>query len=252
MKDVVDGMTDREKAHAVIGSIERTTPREYFERSQGTMVAEPVAGRMVGRRINDAGHRDDYNEGIPHNQRLEVNDNPDKTNCLTTVLKDNVIIQPVQVGSMPRPSGELSTSQAMRVYDIDGKSVGLKANGGGMGGKTGLYAVPMRVKECSRKANTDVYEVRNGRVAIKDKEYPIKLKDGHYVIRKLTVDECKRLQTVPDDYDMSVISNTQAYKCLGNGWTVEVIAHLITGALADSSDCSNRTPKQCALDRYFD
>jgi site-specific DNA-cytosine methylase len=47
-------------------------------------------------------------------------------------------------------------------------------------------------------------------------------------IRKLTVLECKRLQTVPDDYKMNV-SNTQAYKMLGNGWTVDVIAHILKG-----------------------
>jgi DNA-cytosine methyltransferase len=37
--------------------------------------------------------------------------------------------------------------------------------------------------------------------------------------------ECERLQTVPDNYT-SVVSNTQRYKCLGNGWTVDVIAHI--------------------------
>jgi len=46
--------------------------------------------------------------------------------------------------------------------------------------------------------------------------------------RKLTVLECKRLQTVPDDYKMNV-SNSQAYKMLGNGWTVDVIAHIFKG-----------------------
>ena len=47
-------------------------------------------------------------------------------------------------------------------------------------------------------------------------------------LRRLTVLECKRLQTVPDDYLMNV-SNTQAYKMLGNGWTVDVIAHILKG-----------------------
>lgn len=47
-------------------------------------------------------------------------------------------------------------------------------------------------------------------------------------IKKLTVLECKRLQTVPDDYIMNV-SNSQAYKMLGNGWTVDVIAHIFKG-----------------------
>ena len=71
-----------------------------------------------------------------------------------------------------------------------------------------------------------VYEVRGGRITIKGKEYPIKLRDGLYIIRKLTVTECKRLQTVPDTYAFPV-SDTQAYKMLGNGWTVDVIAHIM-------------------------
>lgn len=70
-------------------------------------------------------------------------------------------------------------------------------------------------------------EVRNGKIAIKGKEYPIKLTDGFYIIRKLTVTECKRLQTVPDTYTFPV-SDTQAYKMLGNGWTVDVIAHIMS------------------------
>ena len=71
-----------------------------------------------------------------------------------------------------------------------------------------------------------VYEVRDGKITIKGKQYPIKLADGFYIIRKLTVLECKRLQTVPEDYVFPV-SDTQAYKMLGNGWTVDVIAHIL-------------------------
>jgi site-specific DNA-cytosine methylase len=44
--------------------------------------------------------------------------------------------------------------------------------------------------------------------------------------RKLTPLECERLQTVPDNYTEGV-SNTQRYKMLGNGWTVEVIKHIL-------------------------
>lgn len=72
-----------------------------------------------------------------------------------------------------------------------------------------------------------VYEVRDGKITIKGKQYPIKLADGFYIIRKLTVLECKRLQTVPEDYVFPV-SPTQAYKMLGNGWTVDVIAHILS------------------------
>ena len=46
--------------------------------------------------------------------------------------------------------------------------------------------------------------------------------------RKLTPLECERLQTVPDNYTNHV-SNTQRYKMLGNGWTVDVIAHIMKG-----------------------
>lgn len=42
-----------------------------------------------------------------------------------------------------------------------------------------------------------IYEVKNGMITIKDKTYPIKLKDGYYIIRKLTPVECERLQTMP-------------------------------------------------------
>ena len=44
--------------------------------------------------------------------------------------------------------------------------------------------------------------------------------------RKLTPVECERLQTVPDNYTNHV-SKTQRYKMLGNGWTVDVICHIL-------------------------
>lgn len=47
------------------------------------------------------------------------------------------------------------------------------------------------------------------------------------LIRKLTPLECERLQTLPDNYTEG-ISNTQRYKCIGNGWTVDVIAHIFS------------------------
>ena len=46
--------------------------------------------------------------------------------------------------------------------------------------------------------------------------------------RKLTPIECERLQTLPDNYSEGV-SNTQRYKALGNGWTIDIIAHILQG-----------------------
>lgn len=179
-----------------------------------------------------------------------------------TVDRKTCVAVPVRVGAMPNKDGELGTSQSRRIYSTDGKSVSLQArpNGGGAdGAATGLYAVPAGMAWRGRengsafemrddqKSNTvaatghqsrlvieeadgkqmPVYEVRGGRITIKGKEYPIKLADGFYIIRKLTVTECKRLQTVPDTYAFPV-SDTQAYKMLGNGWTVDVIAHIMS------------------------
>ncbi len=136
------------------------------------LYAVPCAGRMIGRRINQEGHRDDYNESIPRYQRFEINADPQKTNCLSTVEKDNLIIE-----------------------DTD-------------------------------KKTKPVYEVRAGQITINGRQYPIDVADGFYTIRKLTVTECMRLQTVPESYVFPV-SDTQAYKMLGNGWTVDVIAHIM-------------------------
>lgn len=207
------------------------------DRKTCVAIPVPAAGRIVGRRINEQGHRDDYNETIPHFQYFEVNEEPQKTNCLTTVQKDNMIAVPVRVGAMPNKDGELGTSQSHRIYSTDGKSVSLKArpNGGGAdGASTGLYAVPVIpdgkgqfVIKAAGGKEIPVYEVRGGRITIKGKTYPIKLADGFYIIRKLTVTECKRLQTVPDTYAFPV-SDTQTYKMLGNGWTVDVIAHIMS------------------------
>lgn len=240
----------------------RNLVRNTVDRKTCVAIPVPAAGRIVGRRINEQGHRDDYNETIPHFQYFEVNEEPQKTNCLTTVQKDNMIAVPVRVGAMPNKDGEVGTSQSRRIYSTDGKSVSLQArpNGGGAdGAATGLYAVPagmawrgrengsafeMRddqksnavaatghqsrlVIEAADGKQMPVYEVRGGRITIKGKTYPIKLADGFYIIRKLTVTECKRLQTVPDTYAFPV-SDTQAYKMLGNGWTVDVIARIMS------------------------
>ena len=286
LKDILDGITDREKERAVIGSTGRTTTREYFKKFQGNMAFETVKGipictsngkshvlranpgggaishditksnrSFIAEPVIDAAQRGRYNENGEVEQTFEVRED-NKSNCVTTVNKDCMVAVGVdsakQVGALPRPNGELSTSQGFRIYDTEGKSVTLKGNAGGAGGKTGLYAIDIEyhgyAQPCEWDENgiptkaisgTDgkkyvVYEVKDGQIAIKDKTYPIKLKDGYYIIRKLTVTECKRLQTVPEWYEFPV-SDSQAYKMLGNGWSVEVIAHLIRSTLQENT-----------------
>lgn len=76
-----------------------------------------------------------------------------------------------------------------------------------------------------------VYEVSDGKIFYKGVPYAVDLPDGFYIIRKLTVKECCRLQTLPDDYCW-MAKKTNAYKGLGNGWTAEVIMHILSHALA--------------------
>jgi len=97
-------------------------------------------GRIVNRRLDEHGTRKDDQLDLPFTRQLEVRDDG-KSNCLTTVQKDNVVV------------------------------------------------------------SKDMW-------------------------RKLTPLECERLQTLPDNYTNHV-SNSQRYKMIGNGWTVDVIAHIL-------------------------
>jgi DNA-cytosine methyltransferase len=162
--------------------------------------------------------------------------------------------------------------QADRVYGIDGKSVTLSANGGGRGGKTGLYLMPVKydrkngIGEEIQKAttimasdwrglnrnqtqNAVLYCVaqrgrydENGKIQQQleprldgktntlttvQKDNMVFDINDEFRIRKLTPLECERLQTLPDQYTEGV-SNTQRYKMIGNGWTVDVISHILS------------------------
>lgn len=235
-----------------------------------TCIAEPVVECVSSRGVYcDTGSRSKKSEAGTE-QHFEVRGGG-KTNALTTVQKDNMVAFGVsmqvmgrkrqedgsfvrvpevridgkttaltsvearrlvaeRVGALPRPNGELSTSLGARIYTPEAKSVTLKANGGGGGAKTGLYAI-----QSNTEIGAPIYKVGNGLIQINGKKYPIKLKDGCYIIRKLTVNECKQLQTVPNWYEFPV-SNTQAYKMLGNGWTVNVIVHLLKSIFKEENN----------------
>ncbi len=121
-----------------------------------------------------------------------------------------------------------------RVYSPDGKSPTLNTCGGGnthakvvCGAWRGRYQEDKSTKQMLElrkddKTNT-VTTVQKDNVLTKDNVY----------WRKLTPLECERLQTVPDNYTEGV-SNTQRYKMLGNGWTVDVIAHIFANMELDN------------------
>lgn len=112
--------------------------------------------------------------------------------------KLHIIDKPISKGKM---GWFRQDSQANRVYYLDSKAITLCGEAGGGAAKMGQYLFGDIVNNGSK------FEIKG-------------------YIRKLTPVECERLQTLPDNYTEGV-SNAQRYKCLGNGWTVEVIKHIL-------------------------
>lgn len=184
----------------------------------------PYIGRIVGRKINpETGCRDDYNQELPTVQRLEPRLDG-KSGCLTTVAKDNVVLKIPVI----KNHGEL-------IYKPH-KSQCLDANywkgADNHGQRTGCIEVGhaeinghdflKRVYGIAGESPT-LTAVCGG-----NQERKIAIDPIHW--HKLTPIECERLQTVPDNYT-ACVSNSQRYRMLGNGWTVDVIAHIFKGLL---------------------
>ena len=176
-------------------------------------VPEPKGARIVNRRLDERGKRQDYNKDIPLQKRLELRTD-DKSNCLTTVHKDSVLAQ-TKDGLIHIGDAQLNDKYQMinRVYAAEGKSPSLRATTGGNN------QPKVEIRDKSKCVRT------GGRLSYDRHEWD-SIDNMHW--RKLTVTECERLQTVPDGYTCGV-SNTQRYKMLGNGWTVDVIKHIFEG-----------------------
>lgn len=153
-----------------------------------------------------------------------------KSNCLTANMHKGVpygviaIDKPIQVGEAIDINGH---DILKRVYSEDGKSPTLNTCTGGnrepkvlAGAWRGRYKADGSTEqklEVRRGGKTNsLTTVQKDNVVVKDEVY----------WRKLTPIESERLQTVPDNYTNHV-SNTQRYKMLGNGFTVEVICHIL-------------------------
>lgn len=127
---------------------------------------------MRGRNPNNPSDR---TTGSPTEQRLEPKTDG-KTNCLTSVTKDNLVMMNDRQQSNYKSGEEKANAFLSTSYK------GSQANG-------------MTLTGQSR-------------------------------IRRLTPTECSRLQTIPDWYKWEC-SDTQIYRMCGNGWTVEVIKHIL-------------------------
>lgn len=240
LRDILEsGVCWKEKGYALLSTTGGTTVDDMVSRHQRNGAAEPVAIKPLTEKEMDYMVRE-TKDGRNHFDFDYFHDaTQEKSACVTANTHKgvpyNVLVEPVRIGTIENDAkNQTFDSQQYRVYSQDAKSVTLCGQGGGVGAKTGLYAVPVIpdgkgrfVIKAAGGKEIPVYEVHGGRITIKGKTYPIKLADGFYIIRKLTVTECKHLQTVPEEYVFPV-SNSQAYKMLGNGWTVDVIAHIMS------------------------
>ena len=254
LKDVLDSVVARDltcndKSYTLTASCDGACAWNMIERHQRNMVAEPVCLRYErseeAKRCRKAYEAHEIKHG--YNELNELHPRPDgKTNTLTTVLKDNQIMEPIPTmpakeatarGYTEIECGECVDLSMPNSKTRRGRSMADKANC--MQTSNDFYQYvgyaiefdddgkPIKAIGKDGKEIT-IYEVKDGKITIKGKQYPIKLQDGYYIIRKLTVRECMRLQTVPEWYEFPV-SDSQAYKMLGNGWTVDVIAHILKG-----------------------
>jgi DNA (cytosine-5)-methyltransferase 3A len=117
-----------------------------------------------------------------------------KTNCLTSVQKDNLVLsipEATKKGYVEIEAGQCFDFENPNSETRRGRKMEVKSN-------------------CLMAKETDFMQFTN---------------EGK--IRRLTPTECERLQTVPDGYT-NYVSDTQRYRMLGNGWTVDVIAYIFS------------------------
>ena len=207
LKDILeDGFTDRDKAHCVDANyFKGGNLKSYFEKHRRQLIfdfaeEEETEGTVLAGHADLKGH--DYNRRVYH---------PDgKAPTLAAASGGNLepkVLYPASIVGRRLNNGvrddynkDVPVSQCLEVHDTKGKARCLS----------------------TVEKDTLVSPLPEGR-------YPDAYNDEMRLMwRKLTCVECERLQTVPDNYTAHV-SNTQRYKMLGNGFTVDVIRHLLGG-----------------------
>lgn len=173
---MIDFVTDEWRLNKKYTQINGEKGLPQMARQYATWCGDFICVAMRGRNPENPSDR---KTGSPTEQRLEPKTDG-KTNCLTSVAKDNLIMTQNYV-------------QLTGGFDSD---------------------------------NRFFYENgKHGSVLTKGEAKTGVLTD--FKLRRLTPIECARLQTIPEWYEW-IVSDTQIYRMLGNGWTVEVIKHIFS------------------------
>lgn len=192
LRDIVHeySLVDRDKSYALDVSYAKKNAGDYFNRARGQMVFN----------VNPSGR------GMNGNVRDVASP---KAGTLTTNKGEGAKIF-VDLGDYLLPKDK-TENQKIDPSTTDGV----------------LTLNPRKLDGTQTYQQDRIYGVKGKMVAISaELQGRFSIETKNY-IRKLTPIECERLQTLPDNYTEGV-SNSQRYKMLGNGWTVDVISHILS------------------------
>lgn len=205
---LTDKAIDRLNKAQLIGIKAKVDPEKSgtitIKNQSGQLAIDNSTTLIVASRGRNPENPKSRESGLETEQHLEPRFDG-KTNCITSVQKDNLVMQL----NPSTESGGVQPYQQNRVYDIDGISPALMAQM-----SCGTHAI-LEKSPCLHGFEHGTNGQLNKQLA----------KGG--LIRRLTETECERLQTVPDGYT-GIVSSTQRYRMLGNGWTVDVIAYIFS------------------------
>lgn len=264
LRDILEtGVAWNEKAYCLTASYQfGVSPHDTISKSRRSMDAEPVEVLNInpsGRGMNGAVIHTNWKsrtlttnkgEGQKIIEPVPINDQDGKARTIKSQYAKTsianltysasygatMVVEPMKVTEATKAGyTEIEPMGCVDLAMLSSKT----RRGRNMTDKSNCLTTSPDFYQYPGTVNKPIYEVKNGYITIKEKKYPIKLMDGFYIIRKLTVLECMRLQTVPEWYIFPV-SDSQAYKMLGNGWTIEVIAHqlsFIPGIFTEEIEC---------------
>ncbi|MFA7287279.1 MAG: DNA (cytosine-5-)-methyltransferase [Melioribacteraceae bacterium] len=248
LKDIIEhGLVDRDKSYCVDANyFKGGNLKSYFSDSRRQLVFEKPHGWNKGGikekdkfdslRECTSGNYAIYDNGVT---KIENHKSNDGLICIGGLNKNKKWLDDGK-------NLQRNFSQGERIYSVLGKSPTLSSNSGGTAGVGNVLIsediIKYKISEGSIEkyvANTDSLfcDPYNKKQLKGDKSTTIRtnysngnmwVNDNSIGWRKLTPIECERLQTVPDNYT-DCVSNSQRYKMLGNGWTVDVIAHIFKG-----------------------
>jgi len=233
LRDIIEsGEVDHNKSRCVASSIGRTTEREYFRKNQGQMVADYFEPHVLSEAAMKRLERKKYS--APQIMPEKTGTLNTKNNSGQLSFDSGTTLVPLTEGEMNYMNREVKGGRTHWDFKhhsdtANDKSVALVANLHKGVPYNVLIDRTLSVRQYPRGRNSgfDKEMDKSPTLTANRQEQNLTVSTDKVRYRKLTPLECERLQTVADNYTGGgVVSDTQRYKMLGNGWTIEVIVHI--------------------------